>query len=528
MMRSNLHGANLLLVLTLLAACGDEVTDSPSSPGTETGTADDTGDTGDTQADAPVPFGNPVGEWAPIDHEYATAVVTGNLSAHIDELDASLSFLEDSAVLANIIGLLSGDDDEEEDGDEMGEDKPAIEIDLSGLRDEVVSFMMDHVMVESTATMGDDQQSITYQLSPETFCYEEPEEHESSEDAAEREADEAACASRITETPIRIGVMTDGAARVDLSLQVGASSAEALYLQIHDDVLAGFVDVPNIKTMIEVFADVALPDTMEGLVAGEIRREGSQHFSARFAVLEDIVVHSTEDPISFVLEAAAAPGSLFIDGLSRSIEGELDIAALDLSLPWSDIAGWFHDDEDGSEPAEPVGEALRVFVPAVHGLFDFDGEADKLRLSGAGLGAQTTTVSVDGASIIEVDLNADDGRSIDVEVSALSADDVHIAFSPLLDAQVTFSMYHVADDIEDLPDVLADDTIGIRMDGAAMPAIRTLTSGDEVELQVAAGQLTLWADGMDEDVVIDEGQCMGSTEDGHDLFGGMVGVACGQ
>ena len=56
------------------------------------------------------------------------------------------------------------------------------------------------------------------------------------------------------------------------------------------------------------------------------------------------------------------------------------------------------------------------------------------------------------------------------------------------------------------------------------------TSGDEVELQVTAGQLTLCADGMDADVVIDAGRCMGSieTEDGHDLFGGMVGVACGQ
>ena len=58
-------------------------------------------------------------------------MVTGSLSAHIDEREASRSLLGDSAVLANIIGLLSGDDDDE-DGDEIEVDEPAIALDLSG------------------------------------------------------------------------------------------------------------------------------------------------------------------------------------------------------------------------------------------------------------------------------------------------------------------------------------------------------------------------------------------------------------
>jgi hypothetical protein len=56
---------------------------------------------------------------------------------------------------------------------------------------------------------------------------------------------------------------------------------------------------------------------------------------------------------------------------------------------------------------------------------------------------------------------------------------------------------------------------------------------------MASGQLTLWADSMDGDVVINEGECMVETdcegddcedeeedEDEHDLFGGMAGGSC--
>ena len=60
---------------------------------------------------------------------------------------------------------------------------------------------------------------------------------------------------------------------------------------------------------------------------------------------------------------------------------------------------------------------------------------------------------------------------------------------------------------------------------------------DDTQIQMASGQLTLWADSMDDNVVINEGECFVGTdcegedcededEDEHDLFGGIEGGSC--
>ena len=102
----------------------------------------------------------------------------------------------------------------------------------------------------------------------------------------------------------------------------------------------------------------------------------------------------------------------------------------------------------------------------------------------------------------------------------------------------------MSDAITDLPDVLFDDTIGVEFAGAESPQLRIYeTEGEEegemdTHFQMARGQLTLWADAMDEDVVITEGECFVSTEcddddedcdddeDSHDLFGEIGGGTC--
>ena len=117
---------------------------------------------------------------------------------------------------------------------------------------------------------------------------------------------------------------------------------------------------------------------------------------------------------------------------------------------------------------------LEVDLPAFHGSLAFDGAQDTVFLSDAGIGDRTTDVNVDGNRIIGVDVNPLDGRRFDMVLTAPSEGDIQVTVSPVLDVQVEFAMHHVQDDMEDeLPDVLADDTIGVLLDDAEAPAIRT-------------------------------------------------------
>ena len=89
---------------------------------------------------------------------------------------------------------------------------------------------------------------------------------------------------------------------------------------------------------------------------------------------------------------------------------------------------------------------------------------------------------------------------------------------------------------------MADDVLGIRLDGSDTPTIEIISTDEETDMRVASGSLTLSSPNMSEDVVVEEGMCMGSEEESeegseeegedadhnhHELFGGLVGVMCG-
>ena len=83
------------------------------------------------------------------------------------------------------------------------------------------------------------------------------------------------------------------------------------------------------------------------------------------------------------------------------------------------------------------------------------------------------------------------------------------------------------------------DAMGATMQGEEeTPSMKLMRDDeDEAHIQVASGQLTLWSDSMDEDVVIEAGQCITESEAElteeeeealHDLLGGLTGGSCGE
>jgi hypothetical protein len=563
----------VLSLAALLGGCSDEKT-SGDTAASDAAAADD-GETGDDTAgpDDEPGTGNPEGDPIGIDHDRAVQTVRDNLTLHMDGLEQSIDFLEDSAPVNSLYELLFGEDEEDEEppappeepeegATKDGHDE-AFDIDLSEMRDGLIDTMVAKMMLEPMSTVADDGLSIAYAVDPATFCEEEAEEDESEDDAAERAEDEADCTERLTANPFGMTITSDAIGDVNLSMTVGATALEVLDLQLHDDQISAHIDMGKLKTLVEVFIspeDFELPQTMEGVVGVEVRRNDAQIYTARFVVSEDIHIEPNDDqePLSLEMSQADAPGSITFDGQAMTIDGSLAIDPMEVGLPWQMIVDMLHDGEgetetvcetdeetgeeecreETTEPTEPpeVDDAMVISLPGVTGTLAYNSTDDAFVLTGVSLGDATTTVMVDGEPIIELDLNPDNGRTLDIQLGAPGADDLGLIFSPDFEAQISFAWDSVQDAFEDLPDLFLGDTLGVRFGESDTPEFRLLDVHDDIQLQVAHGQATFWSSNMDEDVVIEEGECIGSIDDDtlteeerdaqHELFGGWIGTSC--
>ena len=90
--------ATLVTVLSVsLMGCSDTKDTDPAGGG------DDAAETA---------IGNPVGDPIAIDHETAVQTAEANLIRHIDGLEDTLAFLEESSSLNNLVAMLFDDDDD--------------------------------------------------------------------------------------------------------------------------------------------------------------------------------------------------------------------------------------------------------------------------------------------------------------------------------------------------------------------------------------------------------------------------------
>ena len=73
-----------------------------------------------------------------------------------------------------------------------------------------------------------------------------------------------------------------------------------------------------------------MPEAFSGRVTAELRQEGSTVTSGRFAIEEDIAIGDTNDDIGFQFAADLEPGWIRMDGAAMTLDGGLDLGAVDL------------------------------------------------------------------------------------------------------------------------------------------------------------------------------------------------------
>jgi len=541
----------LILAAFSASACkGGDTGENPSDSNEEVPTTEETSSTSETTATSeetlPV-VGNELGDPIPLDHETVAQTVRANLDLHFGGLQSAIAFLEDSQALDHIVDMIFG---EEEDDYGYPIEEP-LDLDLSEIQDEVVSIVLDRILVEQAATVAADGLSLAYRVDGAFACPTDPddiEEGESPEDEQERLEDEAACMDRLADHPIDITVMSDGAGRMNLGIAVDEGASTVFDLQVHDDQMSAMVAIEHVGTFLASIVDpddFALAETLSGEVGGEIRRDAPAIYSAWFAIYDNVRMTPGPDQETFMIELDQnyAPGAITLDGDAMTLSGALQLGSVKASMPWQTVVELFYDDEghwegevwiDPPTPPEVTGHAMFEALD-VAGILDYIGPDDTLSLSAMGLGDDTAALHLDGQNLVEIDLNPNDSRTLDLTMRG-GLDELHFGFSPVLDAHLYFGWHVVKDVIDDLPRFMLDETISAHMVHATAPEIRLFDLDDDTQVQVSQGTLTLSSTEMTEDVVIQEGECITMESDDtltdeekdalHELFGEMVGATC--
>jgi hypothetical protein len=289
------------------------------------------------------------------------------------------------------------------------------------------------------------------------------------------------------------------------------------------------LDLGALKSIIDDFTDEG-PRVLTGGVEMALERQAEKAFEATVSFTEDIAfaMDIEDETIEVNLERATPLAAINMDFDAETMSGEIDMGVADIKLPMNVLF-----DSEDCEFDESIGEevctpndlpegAMAIHLGGVNGQLLFDAASELVTLTGAGLGNETTTVHVGDDQILSIDVNAEAGRTFDATFGATD-EAISISLSPALQVAVAFDMARAGLDV---PDFFLDEDLGIIFEGANP----TLTFADD-KVQVSGGTLELTSSSHD-DVIIEDGMCIGSIEEGEGEegddhpFSSLVGEVC--
>lgn len=452
------------------------------------------------------------GESASIDHATARQAITSNTTLVSSKLSKTIAFVENSNLFTTGLdaAFAAGDSttacagpidpntgEPDETYCETPEPEPeTVEIDtnLDEETAELTNFLETYVFADANVE-SESGTEVTYLLKGSVVC------------AQDGEPADPDCVSGIDDAQIRVVVTSPQEGDVDVDLLVGPNKANPLSFEIHTDLVAAEVDFGGIKASADHLGsitgeEVELPGTMEGRVRAELEVQGDQQIRAALSVLTAINV--ADGDYSVQLAATSPALEVSVDGTAKTIETVSNLGALDIAAP---VTTYEWDSETGTETESSYQMGLHLGGLTATTLFD--AAAEIVSITGMGLGSTTTTMAVDGAEVLAIDLNKNDGRTLDVTVKQGANDTIELEVSPKLDLQMAMKFAAASAAFGEVEEWMKDDVLRVVLDGATKPKLAAGENG----LEVLEGKLTLSLDNAGTSHTIDAGMCLLGVDD---------------
>ncbi len=518
-----------------------------------------------------------------IDSQSVALAAKTNLSDVIGRLVAAAGFLGDSDLLEGLLpdfgmdcskpppprhgGFGGGDGDDWAD-DEWEDDCDGFDLDVSA--EELGEWLSQRVFVDGNLESSSGG-VLVYRLRSSITC----------------DRDDESCRDLLDRVAIRLRVSSPVAG--DLLIGLKIEGHQPLTFQLLREELSVEVDLAALQASLRALDGVSprpmptpggqgfplLDDddeggivSMSGKVALSVISLAQDRFELRFSVLESVdLVTGGPEGVSLEVARAAPAFTAIVDGASRSVSLEASLGAADFAGPaWAldfrDVAiDCYDDDPDCLEETEELEGRIALHLGGLRGTttLQVGPGADVLQLLGFGLGDTTSSVTLDGAPLVSLDLNANHGRQVDLTIARDRNGFTTLQATPALEIELGLQFSNLVNQAAVDPWLL-DEHLVFRLDGAPSPKIRfrdgyieghggSSPDGEDFEevvvevpasLEVLAGKLTLESNalpsievaagmcllGFDEEPMIEEDDAsdpFGSTEH---PFDGLHAGAC--
>lgn len=201
---------------------------------------------------------------------------------------------------------------------------------------------------------------------------------------------------------------------------------------------------------------------------------------------------------------------------AQRVQLSAGVQAVDAALPFDLLCS--SDDpqaERGSCGARERQGRLSLHLAGLQGQLALDAAAEQLQLTGLSLGAQSSTVALDGDRLARLDLNPDHGRAFDATLRELPQA-LELTVSPAIDLKLALALTHLSDSMKvDLPDWLMDELFEVMLGGPPRATLRipratpcAPAAEPAQRVEISAGRLQLAASSLSQELVVDAGQCI--------------------
>lgn len=305
---------------------------------------------------------------------------------------------------------------------------------------------------------------------------------------------DAACAEELAKIDLRIRTDKDGDALV-FAIQVDADHDEPLLFTLTHTSLAITVDLDDTQRAVVALARLLGEDVPNAALSGQATARlavlGTARIRVSATIDRAISIQLAPDgasltgPDAFELTSAkAAIFALDLDGNAKAGSFEIGLRETAVKIP----------DEGGR---------VELDLPGVTALASFF-QGGQLDLTHVGLGNRTTTVSINGARALAIDLNAQDGRAFNARLRdhSLTGDNI-LEVTPRLDLQVAVDHAVIGDEppVYDVTRVVLDGSLS-GSDGSDQVEVLTgsfsiTTDPSSYGFAAAAGQCVTARDAID-------------------------------
>jgi hypothetical protein len=230
------------------------------------------------------------------------------------------------------------------------------------------------------------------------------------------------CLDGLTDLELRIHVQSAGGG-LDFALLMGPAKARPLVFELREDRLTLVSDLAEVKVAVEHLATLApaeeeeieLPEVMEGVVAVSLIKHAAKDISVELAIRNDLKIEGTLPDLGNLSVSTAAAEPLMavrLNGNAETLTASLDLHRTQVSMPWAAF----------DEESNATG-TLAVDFQGLSGTVELGNQAsDSLfTVRNIGLGDAQSTVKLDGATLVAIDLNEASGRRFDLVMDAIPA-----------------------------------------------------------------------------------------------------------